>query len=306
MNKSIPAAILLLLCLSSASCSFFGKKNAPKATPKPTETEQMRIQLNEQEIRYLSNRDECIQKLKIQYKKYEREKQNLSYSSLDSLCQLLLYNPDRKFLLDLEKQLKEILRGSKFPSRGKINLETLLDGDIGMGMLDALKFGDNALTVAHTTRPLFLEYLNKEKMTLPLENLDSETLRRIFQCTFSSDAAISNLSDLKLISENGIQAYGMLGLESQGDGFFFANNVFVMVVKGNYVYLVRKELAQEYNIRNKCVSWYREEIKSDTLYTMVDRIWNQYCACCRQELKKDKKFADIQALMTKLANELAN
>lgn len=318
-NPSLPALLLLSVCISCTSCSFFGKKNAPKTATVSATTEQVQTRLSEPEIQYLKNRDAYIQQLKIQQSKFNREAQNLSYSSRDSLCQLMLYNPDRKFILVLEKQLKDILRGSKFPSRGEINLETLLEGDMGMGMLDGLSFGNDAIYIVHTTRPLFLDYLKKNKMSTTLENMDSETLRLIFQYAFSSDAAISNLSDLKLISGNGVQAYGMLGLEAQDDGIYFANCVFVMVIKGNYVYLGKKALAQAYVIRNKCVSKYEEKLalqrrtqkpweagKPDSSIIIGDRIWNEYCACCRQEVKKDKKFVEIQTLMTKLANQLAN
>src|SRR6266566_1959322 len=90
------------------------------------------------EEKYFETRDNFI-----------REFEKAASTPIDSLTeqdQHALDEQDKRALAELEKQLKPIVGAVNvdgFPKQGKINLETLQNGDLGFGQVDGLRFTAN-------------------------------------------------------------------------------------------------------------------------------------------------------------------
>ena len=108
------------------------------------------------EEKYFETRDNFIR---------EFEKTSTPLDSLAEQDQHALDEKDRHALAELEKQLKAIVgpvNVEGFPKEGKINLETLQNGDLGFGQVDGLRFSAKQEYLFVTTDNILKKYLAEQ------------------------------------------------------------------------------------------------------------------------------------------------
>jgi len=120
----------------------------------------------------------------------------------------------KKALSRLEKQLQLIIGPvdvAHFPKRGKINLETLEQGDGGFGQVDGLRFGSEWELLFVTTTGLLNGYLQQHK-ELPTELGKLAKAEEFYSLAFDWDAAVTHFAELPVRTTNDKSfAYAFLG-----------------------------------------------------------------------------------------------
>jgi hypothetical protein len=205
-----------------------------------------------------------------------------------------LINIDKKALVDLEKRLLEIMKDSKFSTRGRINLLTLLPY-VDFGLLDGLAFEVDSLKIVYTTKKIFYSDFRDSNIS-QLENLSPNNLAEIFSTTFITDASCYNFSSFRLNPHNGYSGYGMIGAGTNGFGPIPADYLYVILSKGNYIYLVSKRISK-----------FKELPICKSLWDKIgnsDGAMDEYAACYQDQLKYDSQFKDFQRQIEKMANYL--
>jgi len=210
-------------------------------------------ELTKEESDYLIKRDEYIDRLQ----RIQKQKSTVDDS---------LNNAERQAMLELESKLKTILKTSHFSDRGKINLETLL-GFLDFGLLDGLKFDKDSLHICYTSKNLFFRYFNLADNQF--DRISQEVFESVFQSAYQFDARVSNFSFIKIHSTDNIKAYGMVAGLAQITGRFTPQNIYVLVSKGDYVYIAEKELKERVKEIPKCISVW-DSIISKQSQTSVD------------------------------------
>ena len=287
---------LTIVLLFSSSIIFGGEIDHPdKLFASDTFTIRNK-QLNDKEKEYIKVRDRNIDYL-------EKLRKSGKNDSLDKL--------DDNALSELELRLKEILKGSLFSGKGKINLETL-QGYIGFGMLDGLSFQKDSMKFFYTTNNLFLEYFSKRK-TVQIDNLSPENFEDICSRAFIEDARAYVYTNLKIDSPKNTYAYGMIVGISQGFRHVLPEYLYVFVSVDNYIYMIEKHLKAPINEIPSCKSIYdsiylkaqkyyeiyRSSNLQDTAainmnFKMEDKAAVEYCNCYRKMLKNDAQFEGIK------------
>src|SRR5436309_9020732 len=95
---------------------------------------------------------------------------------------------DEHALAELEKQLKAIVgpvNVEGFPKEGKINLETLQNGDLGFGQVDGLRFSAKQEYLFVTTDNILKKYL-AEQPELPKDLAELSRTAEFYSCAFTS------------------------------------------------------------------------------------------------------------------------
>ena len=307
MKTTMKYAFLLMATILFASCSCISKRNQSNDTIiSDTISSPMKSQ-SDLVSNYISVRDKYIEHLQGIQK---------TTKNFDSL-----YKLDDNALLDLENKLKTILRESQYSVKGKIGLETLL-GYMGFGGLDGLVFEQDSLRIYYTSNNLFFHYFKKNNIT-QLDNLNAADLENIFNSAFVIDAHISNLFSSKIPSTKDIQVYRMVGLVSQMTGPFPPDHLYVLVSKGNYIYMAEKHLKQPINEIHACKFMYdsiyygfqtRQDItnsssKQDTIMNkkhedLFEKAWSMYCDCYQKEFKNSDQYKEIQMQIERMVDFL--
>jgi hypothetical protein len=191
------------------------------------------------EEKYFETRDNFIR---------EFEKASTPLDSLAEQDQHALDEKDRHALAELEKQLKAIVgpvNVEGFPKEGKINLETLQNGDLGFGQVDGLRFSAKQEYLFVTTDNILKKYL-AEQPELPKDLAELSRTAEFYTCAFTSGAAVTYFAEIPVKSPNGkshVRAF--LGLTAQDIGPFIPKDVFVFVTKGNRILAVQSPAAAE-------------------------------------------------------------
>ena len=191
------------------------------------------------EEKYFETRDNFIR---------EFEKASTPLDSLTEQDQHALDEKDRHALAELEKQLKAIVgpvNVEGFPKEGKINLETLQNGDLGFGQVDGLRFSAKQEYLFVTTDNILKKYL-AEQPELPKDLAELSRTAEFYSCAFTSGAAVTYFAEIPVKSPNGksdVRAF--LGLTAQDIGPFIPKDVFVFVTKGNRILAVQSPAAAE-------------------------------------------------------------
>src|SRR6266545_5597570 len=105
------------------------------------------------EEKYFETRDNFIRQF---------EKASTPIDGFAEQDQHALDEQDKRALAELEKQLKPIVGAVNvdgLPKQGKINLETLQNGDLGFGQVDGLRFTANQEYLFVTTDNILKKYL---------------------------------------------------------------------------------------------------------------------------------------------------
>jgi hypothetical protein len=246
------------------------------------------------------------------------------FKNIDFKKDTYAYKKDQKALSYLENRLRDILKGShpnNSSDSGKINLESLT-GDLGTGMLDGLKFEKDSFRFFYTTRTLFDIYF-KTVLKNPIDKLTYRELEDIFNSTFYSDATVLNFSFLKMNSSNTNIAYGMFAMATQEIGPYLPDDLFVLKLDNNYVFMVEKRLNLQIVELPDCKHIWdsinllaEKEFEKYKLSKLKDKLalkknfeldklaLNEYCNCYQRNLSNEKQFEEIKKNLEQLLHVL--
>ena len=230
-----------------------------------------------------------------------------------------------------------------FASQSKMNTTTLFM-EFGVDMIDGLtiRFQDT-INVFFTSKYLFDSFLKSEKYMVSLdfkdnainsfENLSTQDLSNIFTGIYHDDAAVHNFSSIKINTHDGIIAYGLLGLSTNGDTPFLPNELYVLVLKDKYIYtmqVVNKDYNKPFiNVIPECIyvndDLYTDsidqnilnksqiltgELSNNEIKKVYFEDYKKYCECYKNNLHKHKQFKEIEKKLTTMVDyvlkEIAN
>ena len=270
------------------------------------------------EEKYFETRDNFIR---------EFEKASTPLDSLAEQDQHALDEKDRHALAELEKQLKAIVgpvNVEGFPKEGKINLETLQNGDLGFGQVDGLRFTANQEYLFVTTDNILKKYL-AEQPELPKDLAELSRTAEFYSCAFTSGEAVTYFAEIPVKSPNGksdVRAF--LGLTAQDIGPFIPKDVFVFVTKGNRILAVQSPAAAEITeipqCRNEWERFAKKKADANELYRSsglnnekaFDEVVQQYeqqgfeayHRCYDREAKNQKFFASLKKQAQSIVDRL--
>ena len=201
------------------------------------------------EEKYFETRDNFI-----------REFEKAASTPIDSLTeqdQHALDEQDKRALAELEKQLKPIVGAVNvegFPKEGKINLETLQNGDLGFGQVDGLRFTANQEYLFVTTDNILKKYLAGQP-ELPKDLAELSKTGEFYTLAITAESAVTYFAEIPVKSPNEksyVRAF--LGLTAQDIGPFIPKEIFVFVTKGNRILAVQSPAATEITEIPQCRS----------------------------------------------------
>jgi hypothetical protein len=234
-----------------------------------------------------------------------------------------------KALLKLEKQLQLIIGPvdvAHFPKRGKINLETLDQGDGGFGQVDGLRFGSEWELLFVTTTGLLNAYLQQHK-ELPTELGKLAKAEEFYSLVFDWDAAVTHFAEVpvRTTSDKSL-AYAFLGLWGQDIGPFPPKHLFVFFANGNRVFVVSTQAQSNIDQIAECKDlWDSLKKKSDAASAAnqaselkdqkptddmqrEEEDFRAYCRCFEQRAKMEPFFKQLtkqaQTLVDNLQKQL--
>jgi len=269
------------------------------------------------EEKYFETRDNFIR---------EFEKTSTPLDSLAEQDQHALDEKDRHALAELEKQLKAIVgpvNVEGFPKEGKINLETLQNGDLGFGQVDGLRFSAKQEYLFVTTDNILKKYL-AEQPELPKDLAELSRTAEFYSCAFTSGEAVTYFAEIPVKSPNGksdVRAF--LGLTAQDIGPFIPKDVFVFVTKGNRILAVQSPAAAEITeipqCRNEWESFAKKKSDAMEVYRSPDsgnqkapdesvqyeeQGFEAYHRCYDREAKNQKFFASLKKQAQSIVDRL--
>jgi len=254
-------------------------------------------------------KDKELEYIKVRDNYIEQFDKLINPMITDSLVRM-----DKEAVSNLENRLFDILKDSKYSAKGKINLRTLLPY-ADFGLLDGLYFEIDSLKIVYTSKKIFLDHF-KDKNISRFENLTPKNLGDIFSAAYITDARGYNLSSFKLNSDKDITSYGMFASGTNGFGPIFPQFLFVVVFKGNFIYMAEKDITQFGEIE-KCKILgdsifpnterlirdnYQLNLKNNSDLDLMQKAMDIYCECYQKELKFDKHFTKFQNQIEKIAN----
>src|SRR6266511_5366923 len=270
------------------------------------------------EEKYFETRDNFI-----------REFEKAASTPTDSLAeqdQHALDEQDKRALAELEKQLKPIVGAVNvegFPKEGKINLETLQNGDLGFGQVDGLRFSAKQEYLFVTTDNILKKYL-AEQPELPKDLAELSRTAEFYSCAFTSGEAVTYFAEIPVKSPNGksdVRAF--LGLTAQDIGPFIPKDVFVFVTKGNQILAVQSPAAAEITeipqCRNEWEKFAKKKADAHQVYESSglknekaldegvqyeQQGFEAYQRCYEREAKNQKFFASLKKQAQSLVDRL--
>ena len=181
-------------------------------------------------------------------------------------------------LADLLKQLRRIvgpLDLKDVVAEGKINLDRLVKGDEGFGMLDGVVHAsaDDKTRIVVTTDLLFKRWLQEHRKWWGYGNVPQEVDKALQSESFytqaiSTDSAVSKYAELPIKKPAKASfAFAMLNARTQTDGPRPVDNIIVSVVQGGRVYVVSAEAGATIGPIPKCDAvWQEYEEKAGETY----------------------------------------
>lgn len=177
-------------------------------------------------------------------------------------------------LSDLENSLRRIvgpfsLKG--FDAAGKINLDTLIEGDLGFGLMDGLVFTstDERTRVLVTTDALFKSWLKAhrkwwgDKDMLPQDASKALRLEALYTQAISADAAVMRYADLPIAKPAQARiAIAMLIGRAQDIGPRTPDEVIVTIVSSARVYVVLAHADVMIEPMPACVAIWEDAVKN--------------------------------------------
>ena len=239
-------------------------------------------------------------------------------------------NSDERALSKLEKQLQMIIGPVDvvhFPKRGKINLETLEQGDGGFGQVDGLRFDSKDELLFVTTMGLLNSYLQQHK-ELPTELGKLAKAEEFYSSVFNWDAAVTHFAEVPVRTTNDKSfAYAFLGLWAQDIGPFPPKTLFVFFANGDRVFVVSTEVQSNIDQIAECkdvwdgfkkksdaasAAYQASELKdqkaTDDTVRYEEEGFRAYCQCFEQRAKTEPFFKQLtkqaQTLVDNLQKQL--
>jgi hypothetical protein len=181
-------------------------------------------------------------------------------------------------LADLLKQLRRIvgpLDLKNVVAEGKINLDTLVKGDQGFGMLDGVLHAseDDKTRIVVTTDLLLKRWLQEHRKWWRDGNVPQDVNKALQSESFytqaiSTDSAVSKYAELPIKKPAQASfAFAMLNARTQTDGPRPADNIIVSVVQGGRVYVVSAPAGASIGPIPKCDAvWQEYEKKAAAAY----------------------------------------
>ena len=128
------------------------------------------------------------------------------------------------------------------PRDGKINLDTLNEGDEGFGMLDGMVYGglDDKTRVIVTTDGMFKRWLRtwSDELGSETQLADIAKNNNFYTHAILTDSAVVRFAELPIRKSAGASfAYAMLAARTQSDIPQKADEIFVLVAQGDKVFL---------------------------------------------------------------------
>jgi hypothetical protein len=265
------------------------------------------------EEKYLETRDEFIRQFPTpsspEANSYEK-----AHSKLD------------KALSKLEKQLQLIIgpvHVAHFPKRGKINLETLEQGDGGFGQVDGLRFDSEHELLFVTTMGLLNGYLKQHK-ELPTELGKLAKAEEFYSVALYWDEAVTHFAEVPVRTTNDKSfAYAFLGLWAQDIGPSPPKNLFVFFANGDRVFVVSAEVQSNIDQIAECKDvWDGFKKKSDAAFAAYqaselkdqkagddmtryeEEGFRAYCRCFEQRVKMEPYFKQLTKQAQTLVDNL--
>ena len=231
-----------------------------------------------------------------------------------------------KALSKLEKQLQLIIGPvdvAHFPKRGKINLETLDQGDGGFGQVDGLRFGSEWELLFVTTTGLLNGYLQQHK-ELPTELGKLAKAEEFYSLALGWDAAVTHFAEVPVRTTNDKSfAYAFLGLWAQDIGPFPPKTLFVFFANGDRVFVVSSEVQSNIDQIAECkdvwdgfkkksdaasAAYQASELKdqkaTDDMRRYEDEGFKAYCRCFEQRAKMEPFFEPLTKQAQTLVDNL--
>ncbi len=191
---------------------------------------------------YIATRDAAIAKIKADE---AAENRGPTGSSSDKII-----DEDNRALASLERQMRAIVGAvaiKGMTGEAKINLDTLIEGDEGFGLLDGMIFGavDAKTRVIVTTDSMFRRWLRQHKNwwgknsgNIPQEPSVAVKENDFYTQAVLTDAAILRFADLPIRKPAGAPfAYAMLASRTQSEVPPKADEIFVAVAQGGRVFI---------------------------------------------------------------------
>ncbi len=270
------------------------------------------------EEKYLETRDNFIR---------EFEKASTGIDSLAEQDQHALDEKDRHALAELEKQLKAIVgpvNVEGFSKEGKINLETLQNGDLGFGQVDGLRFSARQEYLFVTTDNLLKKYLAGQP-ELPKDLAELSRTGEFYADALTSEAAVTYFAEIPVKSPNEksyVRAF--LGLTAQDIGPFIPKDIFVLVTKGNRILAVQSPAAVEITEIPQCRNeWDRfakkkadamevyrssgsnnEKAFDESVHQYEQQGFEAYQRCYDREARNQKFFASLKKQAQSIVDRL--
>jgi tetratricopeptide (TPR) repeat protein len=235
-----------------------------------------------------------------------------------------------KALSKLEKQLQLIIGPvdvAQFPKRGKINLETLEQGDGGFGQVDGLRFDSEHELLFVTTTGLLNAYLQQHK-ELPAEMGKLAKAEEFYSLALYWDEAVTHFAEVPVRTTNDKSfAYAFLGLWAQDIGPFPPKNLFVFFANGDRVFVVSTEVQSNIDQIAECkdvwdgfkkksdaasAAYQASELKdqkaTDDTVRYEEEGFRAYCQCFEQRAETEPFFKQLtkqaQTLVDNLQKQL--
>lgn len=234
-------------------------------------------------------------------------------------------------LAQLQKQLEKLIGTTTIAGvsgKAKINLETLIEGDMGYGQLDGLVYqsGDEMTRVIVTTPTLLKRWIAAHKTWWDDNNIPQETNAALksepfYTQALSSDAAVWRYADIPVASGGATYATAMLEKRRQDIGLTTPTELLVTVVRDNRVFVWSAPVAATTIMMPECAEiWNTAQTKADAAYEeyqasdpkdekkfeastkILDNADAAYRACFAERVKSEPYFAAI----VKQAQELVD
>ena len=233
---------------------------------------------------------------------------------------------DEHALAELEKQLKAIVgpvNVEGFPKEGKINLETLQNGDLGFGQVDGLRFSAKQEYLFVTTDNILKKYLAGQPK-LPKDLAELSKTGEFYLRAITAESAVTYFAEIPVKSANGksyVRAF--LGLTAQDIGPFIPKDIFVFVTNGNRILAVQSPAATEITEIPQCrnewerfakkssdamevyrSSGFKNQGASDESVQYEQQGFEAYQRCYDREARNQKFFASLKKQAQSIVDRL--
>lgn len=197
-------------------------------------------------------------------------------------------------LVDLEQQLRAIVAPMAiegFPGAGRISLEGLTRGELGFGQVDGIRFDSKREWMLETTVTLLDRYVAAHA-ELPRDLTALSGTGDFYRRALTVDAAVTPFAEIPLEHTSGAShARALLGLTAQDIGPFVPEDIFVFVVTGDRVFVVRSSPAAEVTEIPRC----REAWNASTDRQHVEeRAFDAWRSCFQQHASEQPYFVALR------------